>query len=72
MFSVFLSSYGNTRESLGEPQQKPLFPDLGAKIEPNKGGKKRNRRPKHRPSESSDSQGAAGPSTSRPNSEAGT
>ena len=41
-------------------------------METNKGGKKRTRRPKHRSSQSSDSQGAAGPSTSGPNSDAGT
>lgn len=49
-----------------------FFPDVGAKMEPHKGKKKRTRKPKHRSSESSDSQGAAGHSTSRPNSDAGT
>ena len=44
-----------------------FFPDLAAKKDPNKGGTRK--ATKHR---SSQSQGAAGPSTSRPNSEAGT
>ena len=41
-------------------------------MEPNQGRKKKTRRPKRRSSQTSDSQGAAGPSTSGPNSEAGT
>ena len=45
---------------------KTFLPDLGATMEPNKGGTKKTTRPKH---QSSDSQGAAGPSASRPNSE---
>ena len=50
----------------------PFFLDHGAKMEPNQGGTKKSRRPKRRSSKTSDSQGAAGPSTRRPNSEAGT
>ena len=48
-----------------------FFLDLGAKMEPNQGGMKKTRRPKRR-SSNSDSQGAAGPFTRRPNSEAST
>ena len=54
------------------PQHKPFFLDLGAMMEPNQGRKKKARRPKRRSSQTSDSQGAAGPSTRGPNSEAGT
>ena len=47
-----------------------FFPDLAAKMGPNRGGTKNTSRPKHQ--SSLDSQDAAGPSTSRPNSEAST
>lgn len=49
---------------------KTFFPDLAAKMGPNRGGTKNTRRPKYQ--SSLDSQDAAGPSTSRANSEAST
>lgn len=48
-----------------------FFLDLATKMDPNKGGTKKTWTPKHRSSQSLDSQGAAGHSLSRPNLEAG-